>query len=265
MDREWLDTLAGKDYLFPLDWPLSAWLINLASVPFIWVIFRKRETAGLALPRERPLVVGCLSLVAVFFAVLILNGARIALAVQLQPARIFWMLDFLAVVYAIWALAEWPGSSVRRPRLAAAALAAASVLRGAYVMRAEFPDRPMFQTGVPGDWGRLGAWAAASTAPDTGWLADPGHASDYGTSFRLSAGRDLFVEAVKDSAVGMYDRSIALRTRDRILEVGDFAALSADRARELARRHALDYLVTEHALPLPVVFEAGAIRVYSLR
>ena len=35
-----------------------------------------------------------------------LNAARVALAIQLQPARIFWMLDFTATVYVVWALAE---------------------------------------------------------------------------------------------------------------------------------------------------------------
>ena len=55
--------------------------------------------------REGALVAGCLSLAAVFALSLPLNAARVALAIQLQPARVFWMLDFLAVVYVVWA---WP-------------------------------------------------------------------------------------------------------------------------------------------------------------
>jgi hypothetical protein len=107
------------------------------------------------------------------------------------------------------------------------------------------------------------SWAH-QTPPVSGWLADPNHASRYGTSVRMAAGRDVFVEATKDSAVGMYDRSIALRTRDRVAELGDFAALSADRARALGAKYQLDFLVTEEEVPLPVAFRSGAIRVYRL-
>ena len=50
------------------------------------------------------MVIGCLALVAVFFVALVLNALRVALAIQLQPARIFWMLDFTATAYLVWAL-----------------------------------------------------------------------------------------------------------------------------------------------------------------
>ena len=32
MDAEWLAALGDKDYLFPLRWPVSAWLVNLGYV-----------------------------------------------------------------------------------------------------------------------------------------------------------------------------------------------------------------------------------------
>ena len=35
MDPEWLATLETKDYLFPLDWPLYVWLLNLVYAPII--------------------------------------------------------------------------------------------------------------------------------------------------------------------------------------------------------------------------------------
>jgi hypothetical protein len=209
-------------------------------------------------------VAGCLSLVVVFAATLPFNAARLALAIQLQPARIFWMLDFLAVVYVVWALAEGAAASQRRARLAALAIVAVSAMRGAYIMTVEFPERRVAQVDVTADdWGRAMAWARASEA-GSGWLADPGHAARYGTSVRVAAHRDVFVEAIKDGAVGMYDRAVALRTRDRVAALGDFATLSAGRARALAREFDLDYLVSEHRLELPLAFESGALRIYRL-
>ena len=43
MDAEWLEALSEKDYLFPLRWPLSAWIANLAYVPIILLIYRSRR------------------------------------------------------------------------------------------------------------------------------------------------------------------------------------------------------------------------------
>ena len=63
----------------------------------------------------------------------------------------------------------------------------------------------------------------------------------------------------------MYDRDVALRTRDRVREIGDFPTLTPERARELAAAHGLDYLVTEASLALPEVFSSGTIKIYRLR
>jgi hypothetical protein len=108
------------------------------------------------------------------------------------------------------------------------------------------------------------AWARASE-PGSGWLADPNHAALYGTSVRVAGHRDVFVEAIKDGAVGMYARGIALRTRDRLRELGEFNELTPERARSLAAAHDLDYLVTEQAMELPLAFSAGKMKVYRLR
>jgi hypothetical protein len=75
----------------------------------------------------------------------------------------------------------------------------------------------------------------------------------------------VFVEALRDTALGMYDRRIAIRTRDRIAELVDFESLTAARARQLAAKYNLDYLVTTQTLELPVAFETGTLRVYQLR
>jgi hypothetical protein len=264
MDPQWLAAIAEKDYLFPIDWPLSAWLLNLGYVPLIWLIHRQRVRAELLVPRETAAVIGCCSLVVVFLGAVALNAADVALAIQLQPARVFWMLDFLALVYVVWALADVNPVSVRRPVIVAALALAIAALRGVYVMRVEFPDRPLFEFRVPGDWGRVAEWARA-TPRETGWLADPNHASRYGTSLRMAAARDVFVEGVKDAAIGMYDRRIALRTRERLRQLEDFARLSPERARRLGLEYELDYLITEQDLPLPLAFASGAIRIYRLR
>jgi hypothetical protein len=73
------------------------------------------------------------------------------------------------------------------------------------------------------------------------------------------------VEAVKDAALGMYDRRIAVRTDERLRALPDFEGLTAGRARALAAGYDLDYLVTEGTLNLPLAFESGALRVYRLR
>jgi hypothetical protein len=267
MDVEWLATLAAKDYLFPLRWPAAAWLVNLGYVPLIALIYRYRRAHALLIPRESALVAGCLTLAAVFLVLLPFNAARVALAIQLQPARVFWMLDFLAVIYVVWAAAEGAGASTSaiRARAVAIGLVLLSAVRGTYVMLVEFPDRRIAQMDVADDdWGRAMAWARASE-PGSGWLADPGHAARYGTSVRVAAHRDVFVEAIKDGAVGMYERAIALRTRDRVRELGEFSELTAERATSLAATYGLDYLVTEHTLELPLVFSAGKLHIYRLK
>ena len=265
MDREWLATLVTKDYLFPLDWPLYAWVFNLVYVPVIVFVYRRRRDAGLTLPIERGLVAGCLALLLIFTAALPLNAARVALVVQLQIPRIFWMLDFLATLYAVWALAEGAGGTVRRARLTAAIILLASATRGGYVMLVRFPDRPVAQVGiVDNDWGRAMAWARA-TPRDSEWVAHPMHAVQYGTSVRVAGERDVFVEAVKDAAIGMYERDVAIRTRDRLAELAGFDTMTPEQARSLGVRHGLDYLVTERTLDLPRAFSSGAVQVYRLR
>ena len=82
---------------------------------------------------------------------------------------------------------------------------------------------------------------------------------------RVAGERDVLVEAVKDAAIGMYERDVAIRTRDHLTELADFDAMTPERARALAARHGLDYLVTERTLDLPVAFSSGTVRIYRLR
>jgi len=265
MDEEWLATLETKDYLFPLEWPAYAWLLNLVYAPTILLIYRRRRDAGVLAPGERGLVWGCLSLVGVFALALPLNAARVAIVIQLQIPRIFWMLDFLAIAYLVWIIAEDLRGSRRRAQIACVVIAVASVGRCTYIKFIRFPDRPVAEITVPdNDWGRVMAWAR-STPRDSGWLAHPGHAVQYGTSLRVAGERDVFVEGIKDAAIGMYERDVAIRTRDRLAELQDFDTLTPERARSLAERYRLNFLVTTQRLDLPVAYSSGPLIVYRLR
>lgn len=265
MDPEWRRMLATKTYLFPLDWPAYAWLLNFGYLLVIGWLYRRRERLGLVQPRERALVLGSSVLLAIFLAALVCHAFGITLAFQLQPARIFWMFDFLATIYVVWALAEAAGAAAgpSRPALAAAVLLCLSAARGVFVLVQA--ERPAVQLTIPDDdWGRVMAWARR-TEKTSGWLADPMHAVLYGTSVRVAGERDVFLEAVKDAALGMYDRRIAVRTDERLRAVPDFSGLTAVSAREIGATYDLDYIVTEATLELPLAFESGLLRVYRLR
>jgi hypothetical protein len=265
MDQEWLATLETKDYLFPLEWPAYVWLLNLVYAPTILLIYQRRRDAGVLAPGERGVVWGCLALLLVFAIALPLNAARLAIVIQLQVPRIFWMLDFLAIVYLVWTIAEDVRGSTRRAQITCIVILLASLTRCAYIKFIRFPDRPIAEISVPdNDWGRVMAWARA-TPRDSGWLAHPGHAVQYGTSLRVAGQRDVFVEGIKDAAIGMYERDVAIRTRDRLAELQDFDTLTPERARSLAERYRLDFLVTTQRLDLPVAYSSGPLLVYRLR
>ena len=69
---------------------------------------------------------------------------------------------------------------------------------------------------------------------------------------------------MKDAAVAIYWRDIALRYLERQRELPSFDLLSAGRARELALIYFLNYLVTDKDLPLPVVYKNQRFKVYQL-
>ena len=263
MDAEWLALLESKDYLFPLQWPAYPWIFNLGYLAIIASIFRIRSAAGLVLPSERALVLGSSILFAIFLAALVGHALKIALSFQLQPARIFWMFDFLATIYVVWAISEWRPAGRTRAALAAASIAALSVLRGAYVLHEA--DRSVMQLAVPNDdWGAVMAWARSSDK-SSGWIADPLHAVLYGTSVRVAGERDVYVESVKDAAIGMYSRDVAVRTRERLDALGAFEGLTVERARDVSARYDMDYLVIDRPLDLPLAFTSGELRVYRLK
>jgi hypothetical protein len=268
MDAEWLSAIGDKDYLFPFEWPPTAWLLNLATVLVILLCWRARRHAKLTVAGETPLVLGAMGLLLLFLCSLPFNAARIALVVELQVSRVFWMLDVLATIYAVWWLTEDWLTEARRLKTGAALAAALVVLslaRGSYSMLVQFPDRPIFDLDIKaGDWRDAMAWAR-TTDPSSGWLADPIHAARYGSSIRAAAHRDVLLEQVKDRAIAMYDRTAALSVADRERALAALPWNTPDGARALARRYGLDYLIIDQELDLPLAHRSGTLFIYRLR
>jgi hypothetical protein len=271
MDNAWLGVLIDKDYLFATGWPAEMWALMLlyATVPPLAYFVRRR--LGVAHLREGGMVMGLAALVAIFLATLPFVAARVALAVQFQVSRVFWMLDLTATVYAVWALADMrrtvPKATARHRRALAVAciFICLAAVRGAWVMWTEHPGRPVVQASLPQDeWQDVMAWLQRQPVA-TQVLADPAHAWRYSSSVRVAAGRDVYLEEVKDTAMAMYSRRVAMRVAERIGALGDFAALTPESARALAERFDLDVLVTERAMALPLVYRNARFSVYRLR
>jgi len=270
MDAPWLDAIGEKD-LYPLEWPADAWITNLVAIPIVLACWRARRRAELTSEGETALVLGSMSLPLLFLCWLPFNAARIALAVQLQASRVFWLMDIFATIYLVWWLAE--GSSprrrdavtTRRARVVAVMLFLASFARGAYTMRVQFPDRRLFAVDIQHDDWRDAMSFARSTDPQSRWLADPIHAARYGSSLRAAGYRDVLVEELKDRAIAMYDRDVALQVAERLRAVRDTPWDTPAGARALARRYALDYLVIDRPLELPLAHRSGSLFIYTLR
>lgn len=273
MDDAWMAAFAGKDYIFPTDWSVDTWALNLAYPVVVVAAFAARRRAGLVRDGEAGVVLGCLALVALFLASLPLIAARSAFVVQLQVSRVFWMADLLATIYAVWWVAEgtatrW-GTEVARVRWRAPALACVlaivALARGWYGLAVAHPGRALVELDLPDDaWRDVSRWLRSQTPKHAHLLADPGHAYRYGTSLRVSAERDVFLEEVKDGAIGLYDRGVALRVSERDAALGDFSSLSAGRLRALTARYDLTHVVTEGSLPLLEVYRNTRFRVYRL-
>jgi len=264
MDPLWASALAGKDYIFPSDWNASFWLVNLSYLVVAIAVYLLRRRRGVAAAREFGLLAGGGALVAVFLISWPLMRAGVALALQLQTSRVFWVLDFLAAMYLAWLFAEAPRSiAVRRAAVAIAVMAA--VGRGVFVWGAEHAGNPIARVGFPQDnWTDAMQWIS-NTPPDTHVLADPGHAWKYGSSVRVTGERDVYLEEVKDLALALYSRDVAVEALRRIADARGFDSFSPEELRAFAARYDLDYLVAEHNVDLPVVYRNEQFRVYSLK
>jgi hypothetical protein len=262
MDSVWLQAVASKDSLFADQWPAWAWGANLGFLALLWWAHRARMTRGAARPEDSALVWGATALVALFLLTMPAVIARNAFVVEFQISRVFWLVDVLALVYVLAAI------SSARPeagRVVAVLVLAMSVGRGLYVVTLEHPERALFTVRIP-DTPWLDAMHWISRQPvGVQVLADPGHAWKYGTSVRVSAARDVFLEDVKDSALAIYSRDVAARVVERASVLGDFSQHTPDRAQALARQYEIDLLVTTADLNLPLAYQNAQFRIYSLR
>lgn len=268
MDAQWLSVLSSKDYLFPNHWSTGTWLVNAIAPAVLVIGYRARARTGLVSPEERAIVLGCVALAGVFLVTMPLVASQIALAVQLQVSRVLWPVELLATVYLVWLVVERPGVRATAHRARALALAAlllvASAARGAYILNVQF-DRPLAQTDLPRtDWQSMADWVSRDTPVDAGFLVDPQHSGRYGVSFRIAARRDVLVEAVKDTAIAIYSRDIALRVQTRLRAAGAFDQLTLEDIQRLARTYDLDYVITERAYPLPPVHTVGRLHAYHI-
>jgi hypothetical protein len=272
MDAAWLAPLATKDYLFPTsDWSVTTWLVNALAPVVLVGGFAARARRGLVTLPERAVFTGALALLGVFAASLPFVAGRLALAVQLQTSRVLWPIEFLATVYLVWLAVEAgsaPGEGratvPRRARLVLAVVVVAACARGAYTLRVEH-HRPLVAYDLPATaWIDLARWARDSTALDAHFLADPGHAWKYDVSVRVAAERDVFLEEVKDAAMAVYAREIALRVTERTEALGDFSTLTPERAVALAARYDLDFLIADRPFPFPIAHANRQFTVYAL-
>jgi hypothetical protein len=166
----------------------------------------------------------------------------------------------------IWWLGEGAraAAGARAPAVAGIVIAI-SIARGAYSCFIEFPDRTLFAVDIQhADWRDAMAFAR-STDPGSGWLADPLHAAKYGSSLRAAGHRDVLIEPLKDHAIAIYDRGIAMRVADREQALTVLPWDTPDGARGLARRYGLDYLVIDKPLDLPLAHQSGSLFIYKLR
>jgi hypothetical protein len=254
MDDTWLQAVASKDSLFATLWPAWAWAANLGSLAVLWWAYRVRASRGHSTNEDLALAWGATALVA----------ARVALPVQFQISRVFWLIDLLATVYLIGVVADRPDRRTRAV-IAAVVLVIIAVGRGSYVMLVERPDRALVEVQtVESPWQEAMRWMRGQPR-DTHVLADPGHAWKYGTSVRVAAERDVLLEEVKDSALAIYSRDVAVRVVERTSAIGDFSTLTAERARALASRYDLDLLIAEADLSLPVLYRNRQFRIYALQ
>lgn len=267
MDPAWLAVLADKDYLFPHEWPAYAWIANLSYPIVTTLIWRRRQSTGHAIAGERHLVAGLWALVGLFFLSVPLTAWRLALPVQMQVTRVFWLLDFITAAYLAWWLADDALGGRRSRRLAAIALLAALSIGRGYYLAARQEGRQLLAPNFPrSEW--IGAMEWLRARPSSLYvLADPGHAWKYGVSVRLAAEKDTLIEAGKDTALAIYDRNVAMKIADRLAAAADFDHLSASGARALRARYGLDVVVVDAArqIELPELFRNRGFVIYDLR
>src|SRR5688500_6985420 len=133
--------------------------MNLGFLTLLWWAHRRRVRNGVASAEDAALVWGATALVALFLLTLPLVAAAMSLPVQLQISRIFWLVDFLALVYVL-AVATAALKLARR-HVVPLILIAFAVGRGAYIMLVERPERALFAVhAVESPWADAMRWVA---------------------------------------------------------------------------------------------------------
>jgi hypothetical protein len=139
--------------------------------------------------------------------------------------------------------------------------------RGVYLVAVAHADRRFVEVGLADTpWHDALRWIGRQPA-DWHVLAEPEHALRYGASVRAGAGRDTVLEIAKDSAMAMYDRTVAMRVADRAAALAGFANRSTDDVRALDARYGLDVVIVErgHRLDLPELYRNARFVIYDLR
>jgi hypothetical protein len=266
MDPAWMKVFEDRDYLFPAEWPFSAWLLNLAYPAVILLIHRARRNRRQTTPGEDAMVAGLVGLVVFFLLSVPFTVLRVALAVQLQTNRVFWLLDAATAAYVAWWIADTLLHRSRPVAYAAAGLlAAAAVARGGYLLTTE--QRPLVAVDLPvSSWTQAMDWLRAR--PER-WqvVADPNHVYKYGPSVRIAALQDVVVDASKDPALAIYDRGAAMHVAEREEALQHFDDLSVTELRQVARQYGGDVLIDRRDPPrnLPVLYSNHDFVVYSLK
>jgi hypothetical protein len=267
MDADWVAVLGDKDYLFLGGWPLYAWVLNLAYPVVLILIYRRRQRMGVTVESEPALMAGLLALTAIFLASVPFNFAHVALAIELQVNRVFWILDAAVALYVGWWLTgDLTRHQGRARQVIAAALLLASAARGAYIVTVESEGRLAIVDLEPTAWTDAMSWLRRQPS---NWhvLADPLHAATLGPSVRVAAERDTLLESNKDSALAMYDRNVAMRLAERQRAVGDFSSLRVEDIRHLAQTYGLDVFVDRDTrrFDLPILYKNVEFNIYDLR
>jgi hypothetical protein len=180
---------------------------------------------------------------------------------------VLWVLDAAVIAWlACFLMDDLVRRSTRLRGAVIGMILMAASARGYYVQMIE-PGRPLI----------------ARTLPATEWtdamlflrkqpvrlhvLADPEHAWKYGSSVRVSALQDTVLEVVKDSAMAIYDRPLAMQVGDRAMALGGFADFTPEQLAGAGARYDADVLVLENTrrLGLPVLYENPRFTVYKLR
>jgi hypothetical protein len=179
---------------------------------------------------------------------------------------VFWVADFLLALLIAWFLID-RAKAARVRQVALAAVLLLSVGRGIYTINEGGDSRAAVQINLPADdWTEAMSWLRGQPV-DWLILAHPDHAWLYGSSVRVGANRDVVVESVKDSAISMYDRDVAIRTAERLGALADYDAMTTPRAVELGKRYGAAVAVTDASRPLdlPLLHRNATFAVYDLR